>query len=71
VGWATAGRGSLVFWMVVLAYSLPTIILTVGLSVLGVAGGRRFRVPLAAKYMEAASGLLIALLGLLFLLFEG
>jgi ABC-type nickel/cobalt efflux system permease component RcnA len=68
---ATAGRGRLVFWMVVLAYSLPTMILTVGLSVLGVAGGRRFRVPLAAKYMEAASGLLIALLGLLFLLFEG
>jgi nickel/cobalt exporter len=68
---ATAGRGRLVFWLVVLAYSLPAVILTVGLSVLGVAGGRRFHVPLAAKHMEAASGLLIALLGLAFWLFEG
>jgi len=68
---ATAGRGRMVFWLVVLAYSLPTILLTVGLSVFGVVGGRKIPVPLAAKYMEAASGLLIALLGLLFLLFEG
>ena len=42
----------------------------VGLSVLGVIGTRRFPVPGAARYMELASGLLIALLGLIFWVFE-
>ena len=41
------------------------------LSVLGVVGGRRTPVPGAARYMEAASGLLIALLGVAFWLLEG
>jgi nickel/cobalt exporter len=68
---ATVGKGRIVFWMVVLAYALPTVILTVALSAFGVRGSRWLRVPVAAKYMEAASGLLIALLGLLFWLFEG
>jgi nickel/cobalt exporter len=68
---ATVGKGRFVFWLVVAAYSLPAIILTVGLSVLGVVGGRRFHVPIAAKHMEMMSGLLIALLGVAFWLFEG
>jgi ABC-type nickel/cobalt efflux system permease component RcnA len=68
---ATVGSGRTVFWLVVLVYAVPTVILTVGLSVLGVVAGRMFRVPLAAKHMEAASGLLIALLGALFLWLEG
>jgi ABC-type nickel/cobalt efflux system permease component RcnA len=67
---ATVGKGRAIFWLVVLAYSLPTLILTVALSVIGVTGSRKLFVPVAAKYMEAASGLLIALLGVLFWLFE-
>ena len=68
---ASASRGAAVFWLVVGAYIVPTVLLMVGLSVLGVAGGRRIPVPGAARYMEAASGLLIALLGAAFWLLEG
>ena len=68
---ASANRGSTVFWLVVGAYILPTVLLMVGLSVLGVVGGRRIPVPGAARYMEAASGLLIAVLGVAFWLLEG
>jgi ABC-type nickel/cobalt efflux system permease component RcnA len=63
---ATAGRGAPLFWLVVATYGAATAVLIVGLSVLGVAAGRRLRLPVAARYMEAASGLLIALLGLFF-----
>jgi len=62
---ATAALG----W-IVLAYALPTVLLMVGLSVLGVAWGRRIRLPGAARQMEAASGLLIAALGLVLWLLE-
>jgi ABC-type nickel/cobalt efflux system permease component RcnA len=68
---ASANKGTTAFWSVVAAYVIPTVILMVGLSVIGVAGGRKIPVPGAARYMELASGLLIALLGLAFLLFEG
>jgi hypothetical protein len=42
----------------------------VGLSVAGVAGAMRFAIPGAARYMEAASGLVIAAAGLLLLFLE-
>jgi len=38
----------------------------IGLSVLGVSGARRVALPWPARYMELASGLLIAALGMLF-----
>jgi hypothetical protein len=63
---ATAGRGAPLFWLVVATYGAATVVLIVGLSVAGVAAGRRLRLPLAARHMEAASGLLIALLGVMF-----
>jgi ABC-type nickel/cobalt efflux system permease component RcnA len=56
--------------LVALAYSIPTIVLNVGLSVAGVAGTRRLELPGAARHMEALSGLLIAVVGVAFLLLE-
>ncbi len=56
---------------VIAAYAVPTVSLMVGLSVLGVTWGRRIRLPGAARHMEAASGLLIAALGVALWLFEG
>jgi ABC-type nickel/cobalt efflux system permease component RcnA len=66
---ASASRGAAVLWLVVSAYVVPSVLLMIGLSVIGVAGGRRIPVPGAARYMEAASGLLIAALGAAFLFF--
>ncbi len=65
---AAAERGRAAVAWVTAAYSLTTVLLMVGLSVVGVAGSRRIPVPGAARYMEAASGLLIAAVGLFFLL---
>ena len=66
VATAEAGAGSVA--LVTAAYSTTTIALMVGLSVAGVAGARRLPVPAAARHMETASGLLIALTGAAFLL---
>lgn len=68
---ASASKGATAFWLVVVAYVVPTVILMVGLSAIGVAGGRRLPVPGAARYMELASGLLIAALGAAFLVLHG
>jgi ABC-type nickel/cobalt efflux system permease component RcnA len=67
---ATAERGARAVALVTAAYSVTTIALMVGLSVAGVVGARRIPVPAAARHMETASGLLIALTGAVFLLFE-
>jgi len=67
---ATADRGGKAVAAVTLAYSATTIALMVGLSVAGVAGARRLPVPAAARHMEAASGLLIAVVGAVFLVLE-
>ena len=68
---ATASQGAGAVALVTLAYSMTTIVLMVGLSVVGVVGTRRIPVPPVARYMEAASGLLIALVGLVFLMIGG
>ena len=68
---ATAEQGARSVALVALAYSVPTFVLVIGLSVLGVAGSRRIRLPAPARYMEAASGLLIATTGLVFWVIEG
>ena len=49
--------------VVAAAYGATTIVLLTVLSVVGVAATRRIPVPGIARHMEAASGLLIALLG--------
>ena len=67
---ASASQGATAVVAVCIAYAIPSVLLMVGLSTLGVAGGRRFRLPLAARYMELISGLLIAALGVLILLLE-
>lgn len=67
---AAAEHGRSMLALVTLAYTATTTALMVGLSVLGVAGGRRFEPPGAAKYMEMASGLLIAAVGIVFWLIE-
>jgi len=67
---AAGARGMAEFWIVALAYGIPTIVLLVGLSVLGVSGPFRIRVPGAARFAEMASGLLIALLGVVFWFLE-
>ncbi|HKQ62519.1 MAG TPA: hypothetical protein VJS92_14605 [Candidatus Polarisedimenticolaceae bacterium] len=59
----SAASGTAALARVALAYALPTVALMIGLSVLGVSASRRLYVPLAARHMEAASGVLIALLG--------
>ena len=59
----TADDGALYVGLVILAYIIPTVALMVGMSALGVATSMKFRLPGAARHMEAASGLLIALLG--------
>ena len=65
-----AERGATMIALVSVAYAGPTVLLMVGLSVLGVAGTRRIRLPGAARHMEMASGLLIVVLGLLILWLE-
>ncbi len=67
---ATAETGASAVALVTLAYSVTTIALMVGLSVAGVAGARRLPFPAAARHMETASGVLIALCGVVFLLIE-
>lgn len=67
---ATAEHGAASVALVTLAYCLTTVALMIGLSVFGVVGSRRIPVPSAARHMETASGLLIALVGALFLLLE-
>lgn len=68
---ATAEQGAGALALVTVAYSLTTIALMVGLSVAGVTGTRRLPVPAVARHMETASGILIALCGVVFLLIEG
>ena len=58
-------QGAQMVGLVTLAYCLPTVVLMVGLSVLGVVIGWRIRLPGIARYAELGSGLLIALLGLI------
>ena len=68
---AAVPRGPATVGLVALAYSVPTVLLMVGLSVLGVSAGWKVRLPGVARHMEMASGLLIALLGLLYWILEG
>ena len=67
---STAAHGAAAVASVTAVYSVTTVALMVGLSIAGVAGARRLLVPAAARYMEAASGVLIALIGLVFLWLE-
>lgn len=67
---ATAAEGPEAVALVTLAYATTTVALMVGLSVAGVLGARRLKVPAAARHMETASGILIALSGVVFLLIE-
>lgn len=64
---AVAERGAGAVALVTLAYAVPTVLLMVGLSVVGVATTRRLPVPGFARHMEAASGVVIALTGVVFL----
>lgn len=65
---ATAEEGSGALALVTVAYSVTTVALMVGLSVAGVVGAKRLPVPAVARHMETASGILIALSGVVFLL---
>ncbi|GEM_PF-1437780 len=60
---ASVSHGPGIAFVVAGGYSLTTAGLMVGLSVVGVTGSRRLRVPALARYMESISGLLIALTG--------
>lgn len=68
---ATVEQGPPAVAAVTVAYSLTTVACMVGLSVAGVAGSRRLRLPGVARHMEMASGLLIALVGVVFWFLEG
>lgn len=63
-------RGPTAVALVTLAYAVTTVTLMVGLSVIGVVATRRIFVPGIARYMESASGLLIAVTGVLLFLFD-
>jgi hypothetical protein len=67
---ASAGRGPGMLAGVAAAYAIPSVLLMVGLSAIGVVGTRRIELPLAARHMEWISGALIAVLGLLLLVIE-
>jgi ABC-type nickel/cobalt efflux system permease component RcnA len=67
----SADHGAFAVGAVLTAYSGTTVALMVGLSVAGVTGATRIRVPAAARYMEAVSGLVIAAAGLVLLFLEG
>lgn len=66
----TAPQGAGPVFLVTLAYAVPTILLMVGLSALGVSGIMKIRPPGAARHMEAASGLLVAILGIVLWIWE-
>lgn len=68
---AAAERGAAALALVAAAYTATTVPLMVALSVFGVLGARRIRIPAAGRHMEMASGLAIAAVGVLFLLLEG
>ena len=63
-------RGATAVALVTLAYTVTTVALMVGLSVVGVVATRRIPVPGIARHMELVSGLLIALTGVLLFLFD-
>jgi ABC-type nickel/cobalt efflux system permease component RcnA len=63
-------RGATAVALVTLAYTVTTVALMVGLSVVGVVVARRIPVPGIARHMELVSGLLIALTGVLLFLFD-
>ncbi len=63
---AAAKHGAAAVAAITLVYAATTISIMVGLSVAGAAGFRRFDPPGVARYMEAASGLLIAVVGVAF-----
>jgi len=67
---ASASRGAGTLGLVATAYAVPTILLMVGLSVLGVRLRRGIHPPGMARFAEAGSGLIIALLGLAILFLE-
>lgn len=67
---ATLERGTAAVAVVTLVYALVTTVLTVGLSVAGTVGTRRIALPGAARHAESASGILVALTGVVFLLLE-
>jgi hypothetical protein len=56
--------------LVATAYSVPTVVLMVGLSVVGVRIGGKIRLPGVARFAEMGSGLLIAGLGVVVWLIE-
>ena len=67
---ASLPAGTMTVVLVLIAYSVPTVLLMMGLSVAGVVVGWRIRLPWAARHAESASGLLIALLGVAYWLLE-
>jgi len=62
--------GTATVGVVTAVYAVTTTVLMVGLAVLGVAGTRRIPVPDISRHMETASGVLIALTGVVLLLLE-
>jgi hypothetical protein len=58
---APHGRSAII--AVFVAYGVPALVSTTGLAALGATLTKRIRIPGAARHMELASGLLIALLG--------
>lgn len=60
---AAAAQGLYALGLVIVAYSLPSMMLMVGLSVFGARGAQRLQLPGLARHMELVSGIVIALLG--------
>jgi ABC-type nickel/cobalt efflux system permease component RcnA len=52
------------------SYSVSVIVLMVGLTLFGVAGGKRLEMPFLRRHGEVASGLLIAMVGVVFMFLE-
>lgn len=67
---ARAEQGPWAVAAVLVAYSLTTMALMIGLSVAGVLAPGRIRLPAGMRHMETASGLVIALAGVVFWLMD-
>jgi ABC-type nickel/cobalt efflux system permease component RcnA len=68
---ASVQRGASMVALTSLAYAVPTILLMVGLSVLGVRTAWRVRLPWVARRAESISGLVVAALGFLYAVLGG
>ncbi len=66
----SVSHGPIVTSIVSIIYSLSTFLMMVGLTILGLKGSRNIQMTFLSKYGEILSGLMISLIGIIFLVFD-